>query len=129
MVKTWTSSKNTRESARKQHGRPVSRFPLDRRVSRLHEFFPHKVTVPAPSFSNPFKPIGWGVIEARYKRLPETVRYRLNEFLENRLDFLPELEVKLELVENPDGSSLDNSRNARAATPSWIKMESPTVHS
>lgn len=71
-----------------------------------------------------FKPFGWEVIEARYGRLRtrlETVRDRLNDYLANRVDSLPELEVKLERVATESGFAFDHSRASRAATPSWLK--------
>lgn len=64
------------------------------------------------------------MLEARYGRLLarlDTVHYRLTEYLKGRVDSRAELEVTLLRLENPDGSPLDESRHARAATPSWIK--------
>lgn len=71
-----------------------------------------------------YKPFGWEVIEGRYGRLRtrlETLQDRLENFLEGRIDRLPELEVELHRVETESGLPFDHSRHARAATPSWLK--------
>ncbi|EGG08336.1 family 20 glycoside hydrolase [Melampsora larici-populina 98AG31] len=65
-----------------------------------------------------YKPFGWEVLELRYGGLRsrlDTMHYRLNEFIQGRLDRLEELEVSTELVYPTSGAvmMLDYHRVSR----------------
>ncbi|WP_324716792.1 beta-N-acetylhexosaminidase [Carboxydochorda subterranea] len=71
-----------------------------------------------------YKPFGWEVIERRYGGLQArlaTLADRIAGYLNDELDAIPELEVKLERpMESPPGT-LPEVHYARVATPSTIK--------
>jgi len=73
---------------------------------------------------NNCKPFGWEPLERRYGGLLarlETVSDRLKDYLENRIERIPELEAKLEPVSQRHEGELPILNAARVTTPSSIK--------
>jgi hexosaminidase len=72
-----------------------------------------------------YKPFGWESIERRYGGIHarlDNVLYRLQNYLNEKIDALPELEAKLELLFNENGEQeLPVVHASRVATPSFLK--------